>query len=185
MPDGPITLQFQTLPADFRDAARLVQSQLNDSITASDERAAALGAEQTRRKNVAITLKVVTVLSGLIIATGFVKDSAAQILGGIIPGIAALERIFANMSRLLAVSAAKNAYEHVRRSVVARHGKQIIDVVKIRDREPERSAEMLIKMSGELRDDLAARRDEIEGRLAQNDYDNLGRLNLDEKVEST
>jgi hypothetical protein len=184
MPDDPTTPQFPSLPGDFRDAASLVQSQLKESVEASDTRVAALGAEQSRRKNVAIVLKVVSVLSGLIIATGFVTDSAVQILGGIIPGIAALERIFANMSRLLAVSAAKNAYERVRRSVVARHSKHIVEVVRIRDRESERAADLLIKMIGELRDDLAAKRDEIESRLAQNDYDNLGRLILEEKVDA-
>jgi len=184
MPDDPTTPQFPSLPGDFRDAAALVQSQLKESVEASDTRVAALGAEQSRRKSIAIVLKVVSVLSGLIIATGFVTDSAVQILGGIIPGIAALERVFANMSRLLAVSAAKNAYERVRRSVVARHSKHIVEVVRIRDRESERAADLLIKMIGELRDDLAAKRDEIEGRLAQNDYDNLGRLNLEEKVDA-
>jgi hypothetical protein len=184
MLDDPATPRFPTLPHDFSDAAALVQSQLKESVEASDAQIAALGKEQSQRKNIAIALKVISVLSGLIIATGFVTGSLAQILGGIIPGIAALERIFANMSRLLAVSAAKNAYERIRRSVVAHHSKHIVEVVRIRDRDSERAADLLIKMIGELRDDLATKRDEIESRLAQNDYDNLGRLILEEKVDA-
>jgi hypothetical protein len=185
MPDLVPKTEFPSLPKDVQDAANLVQAQFIESLAALDARVAALGAEQSLRKKVAILLKVVSVLSGLVIATGFVTGSAAQVLGGFIPGIAALERVFANLSRLLAVSAAKNAYERIRRSVVARHSRFIVDVVKIRDRDPEKAANLFIKTNGTLRDDLAKKRDEIEDKLSHNDYDNLGRLSLDEKDEAT
>jgi hypothetical protein len=171
---------FPALPKDFRDAAALVQSQFNEAVQALDRRTNALASEQRRRKIIAAVLKVVSVLSGLVIATGFVNQSVGQILGGIIPGIAALERVFANLSRLLAVTAAKNAYDRIRRSIVARHNNEIVEVVKIRDREPEKAADKLIGFVGKLRNLLAAKEADIEGKLAQNDYDNLGRLNLDD-----
>src|SRR3954470_10554195 len=91
------------LPNDFRDAVALVQTQLSEGMDALDGRVIQLNSQQRRRKTVAVLLKVVSVLSGLVIATGFVNRSVVQVLGGIIPAIAALERVFANLSRLLAV----------------------------------------------------------------------------------
>lgn len=168
------------LPADVRDAAALVQAQLRETVAAVDERTQDLSREQVRRRRVALVLKVASIISGLVIATGFAADVTAQVLGGLISGIAALERAFANMSRLLAVTAAKNAYERLRRSVEARHNREVVDVVRIRDRDPTGSADRLIERFGELRDELATKRDEVESRLEKNDYDNLGRLDLDD-----
>ena len=180
MPDRTDVQEFPKLPSDFRDAAELVQKQFAESIQSLDARTAGLGLEERRRKGTALTLKVISVLSSLIIATGFVHGSIAQILGGTITGMAALERVFANLSRLLAVAAARSAYERVRRQVVALHNQKIIDVVKYRDRDAEKSADMLISFVGELRDLLAKAKDEVETQLANNAYESLGRLTLDE-----
>ena len=89
------------------------------------------------------------------IATGFLRQSVVQVLGGIIPCVAALERVFANLSRLLAVTAAKNAYDRVRRAVVARHNHEIVDVVRIRDRQPKTAADNLVNMDRKLNKLLA------------------------------
>jgi hypothetical protein len=171
---------FPALPADFRDAAALVQRQFKESIDSLDVRTEALRAEHQRRKLTALALKVISVLSSLIIATGFAAGNIAQLLGGVITGMAALERVFANMSRLLAVAAAKGAYERVRRQVVSSHNQKIVDIVKIRDREPEKSADLLITSVGSLRDELAKTKNDIESQLDNNAYENLGRLTLDE-----
>ena len=143
-----------------------------------------LTTDQRRRRNVAIGLKVISVLSGIVIATGFLTKSIVQVLGGVIPAITALERVFANLSHLLAVTAAKNAYERVRRQTVARHNQQIVEVVRIRDTDPAKAADTLIAFVGALRDQLAATTDEIEGRLAQDDYDSLGRLSLEDDAHN-
>ena len=171
---------FPALPTDFRDAAALVQKQFKESIASLDVRIEALRVEHQRRKVTALALKVISVLSSLIIATGFVAGNIAQILGGIITGMAALERVFANMSRLLAVAAAKGAYERVRRQIVSSHNQKIVDIVKIRDREPEKSADLLIASVGSLRDELAKTKNDIESQLDNNAYENLGRLTHDD-----
>jgi hypothetical protein len=182
MPDSTLQ-EFKGLPKDHQDAVALVQKQLKESLVSLDRRAEALGREGTRRRRVAIFLKVVSILSGFVIATGFLQQSIVQILGGIVPIVAALERAFANLSRLLAVSAAKNAYERVRRQTVAQHDREIIAVITIRDREPEKAANRLISFVGKLRDRLAAAELEIEDKLAKNDYDSLGRLALEEDAQ--
>lgn len=79
------------------------------------------------------------------------------------------------------MAAAKSAYERVRMQVVAQHNKQIIEVVKFRDREPEKSAEALIAFVGELRDRLSVIKETVETDLNANAYENLGRLSLDEQ----
>lgn len=183
MPDKDVVQKFPGLPSGFRDAASLVQKQFLESLDSLDVRATSLGAEEQRRKTTAITLKVISVLSSLVIATGFVHGSIAQILGGTITGMAALERVFANLSRLLAVAAAKAAYDRVRRQVVALHNQKIIEVIKIRDSEPEKSANMLIDFVGHLRDLLAKAKDEVENELAKNAYESLGRLTLDDGTQ--
>jgi hypothetical protein len=119
-----------------------------------------------------------------VIATGFLHQNIVQVIGSIVPAVAALERVFANLSRLLSISAAKNAYERVRRQTVAEHNRQIIAVVQIRDREPEKAAQTLISFVGRLRDRLATAESQIEDRLSRNDYDNLGRLTLDDDSPS-
>jgi hypothetical protein len=182
MPDSTLQ-EFKGLPKDLHDAVALVQKQLNQSLASLDTRAKALGREGIHRRRVAILLKVVSVLSGIVIATGFLQHSIVQVLGGIVPAVAALERVFANLSRLLAVSAAKNAYERIRRQTVARHDREIITVIKVRDRDTEKAANSLISFVGKLRDRLAAAEEEIEDKLAKNDYDSLGRLALDEDTQ--
>jgi hypothetical protein len=157
-----------------------VQTQLREQLEAVDGRIAALSTEGISRRRMAVWLKVVSVLSGLVIATGFLAQGVVQVLGGIIPAIVALERVFANLSRLLAVTAAKNAYERIRRQTVARHNQQIVNVVKIRDTDTKNAAETLIVFVGELRDKLSSTEDEIEEKLAKNDYDALGKLSLED-----
>ncbi len=185
MPGANELQSFPALPPDFRDAAALVQAQFRESVESLDKRIAALRTEHQRRKLTATTLKVISVLSSLVIATGFVKGNVPQVLGGVITGMAALERVFANMSRLLAVAAAKGAYERVRRQIVSSHNQKIVDIVKIRDREPEKSADLLINSVGGLRDELAKTKNDIETQLDNNAYENLGRLTLDEPHEKS
>ena len=182
MSDNNTDIQsFPRLPNDFRDASALVQEQLKESINSLDTRIAELNTEQGRRKLTALALKVVSVISSIVIATGILGGLSVQVLGGAIAGIAALERVFANMSRLLAVAAAKGALDRIRRQVVAQHNKKIVQVVQYRDREPEKSAQLLIKFVGELRDSLATTKDRIETDLHNNAYENLGRLSLEEQ----
>jgi len=88
------------------------------------------------------------------------------------------------MDRLLAVAAATAAYDRVRMQVVAQHNRQIIEVIKIRDREPEKSAEALIDFVGKLRDLLAEIKEKVETDLRANAFENLGRLSLEEQSQS-
>lgn len=104
---------FPSIPNDLQDAAALVQQQLKESVASLQLRISELEAEYKRRRTIATILKVVSVVSSLIVLSGVTQDILVQILGGIITGIAALERIFANMSRLLTVAAAISAYERV------------------------------------------------------------------------
>jgi len=171
---------FSNLPKDFGDAAELAQNKFAESIASLDVRIADLKKEERTRKVVAIVLKVVSVLSSLIIAMGFVKGSVAQILGGTITAMAALERVFANLNRLLAVAAARSAYDRIRRKVVAFHDDKIVEVVKIRDRRSEDAANMLIEFLTALGRMIAKAKDDIENGLERNEYEALGRLSLDE-----
>lgn len=176
---------FPSLPSDFQDAAALTQQQFKESVESLDVRIKKLEKEHNKRKVTATILKVISVVSSLIVLSGVANATLVQVLGGLITGIAALERIFANMSRLLAVAAALAAYERIRMQIVANHNREIIEVVKYRDRNPEKSADMLIKFVGVLRDKLATIREKVEGDLRDNAYENLGRLVLDEvKSES-
>jgi hypothetical protein len=55
-----------------------------------------------------------------------------------------------------------------------------VNVVKIRDTDTKNAAETLIVFVGELRDKLSSTEDEIEEKLAKNDYDALGKLSLED-----
>lgn len=175
---------FPTLPNDFKSAAELVQSQFKEGISALDERIRELETEQRRRNITAIVLKVVSVISSLIVLSGVAGGMLVQVLGGAITGIAALERVFANMSKLMAVAAAVAAYQRLRMQVVAQHNREIIEVIKYRDRDPAKSADALISFVGKLRDAIAEIREKIESDLRSNAYENLGRLVLEEQKSS-
>lgn len=176
---------FPSLPPDFQDAAALIQKQFKESIASLDSRIEELEVEHKNRKTIAIILKILSVLSSLIVLSGVANDLLVQVLGGLITGIAALERVFANMSRLLAVAAAISAYQRVRMQVVNTHNREIIEVVKFRNRDPQKSANTLITFVGLLRDQLAKIKENVESNLRENAYENLGRLVLDDPKSGT
>ena len=68
----------------------------------------------------ALTLKIMVGVSGLVIASGFLKemDIIVQIIGFVVLLIKLIEEIFANLDRLLSIVAAKNAFKRVRREIV-------------------------------------------------------------------
>jgi len=85
MPLTPTKIQsFPELPSDFKDAAELVQKQLEESIASLDTRMATLEHEYKRRKLTATTLKVISVISSLVVLSGVGTEGLAQILGGAI-----------------------------------------------------------------------------------------------------
>lgn len=61
---------FPSLPADFKDAADLVQAQLKESIASLDIRIGTLEREHSKREWTAIALKVVSVVSSLVVLSG-------------------------------------------------------------------------------------------------------------------
>ena len=164
------------------DALKIIERQIKDSLAAVDQRVTELARQQARRQMAATALKILLIIGGLLITLGFATGRLAQVLGGVMSGIVALERVLANVSRLWAITSAKNAYQRIRRSVEARHNRDIIKVVELRDREPKRSVDLHKKMLGALRDDLALTRGKVEAYLAENRRKNLDHLELEDQT---
>lgn len=180
MNDETLKLDDTALPTDLQDAAALVQRQLKQGLSRLDQRVSQLGQQEKRRRTIAAVLKIVSVISGVVIAIGFFSKSVLQVIGGLVPIMVGLERAFANLDSLLSVTAAKNAYERMRREIVASHNRGVVNVIRIRDRQPAEAADALIKLVESLRDQLAKAEQDIESGLAQRNYELLGRLSLEE-----
>ena len=136
-----------------------------------------------KRKTIATVLKLIVVVSGVAIATGFLLDWIVQVIGAFVSLITAIERVFANLDRLLSEVAAKDAYNRVRREVVKIHEKRIGKLVGMKQNEPDKAAGLIIELQSELRDKLIDVDDKIKTSLENKNYELLGRLTLDDNKE--
>ncbi|TSE04002.1 MULTISPECIES: hypothetical protein [Aquimarina] len=135
------------------------------------------------RKYTATILKLIVVISGIVIASGFLKDAdiIVQIIGAVVLLITAIERVFANLDKLLSTVAAKNAFNRVRREVVRIHTNRIRPILGLKETKPEEAAKKIIELQSELIDKLMKIDDEIKTNLENKNYDILGRLTLEDK----
>ncbi|EZH75038.1 hypothetical protein ATO12_09940 [Aquimarina atlantica] len=135
------------------------------------------------KKTIAIVLKLIVVVSGILIASGFLKDLdiVVQIIGAVVLLITAIERVFANLDKLLSIVAAKNAFSRVRREIVRIHTTRLGPILGLKETEPEKAGRKIIELQEELIEKLIKVDDEIKTNLENKNYELLGRLTLEEK----
>lgn len=178
-------VEFQTIDKGLSDAVAASNQQILGGLAELDKNVTTLDKEIKNRTGIGTLLKVIVVVSGAVIATGFLTDWnwLIQVIGGVITLITAVERIFGNVDTLLTKVAGRDAYSRIRREIVNKHEAKIIDVIKIRDTQPKEAADEYIKVQSEIRDQIFQIDNEIKNSIASKNYQLLGRLALDDKNE--
>ncbi len=157
--------------------------QFEDWLNNLDEEVKKLGRVVKSRKLTATILKLIVVVSGIVIASGFLKDFhiIVQIIGATVLLITAIEKVFANLDLLLSTAAAKNAFNRIRRDVVKIHTKKIGPILGLKETQPEEAARKIIALQSGLIEKLIDIDDEIKTNLENKNHEVLGRLTLEEK----
>jgi hypothetical protein len=178
-------VDFQSLDRGLNDAVAASNQQILGALADLDKNVSRLDKEVKNRTTIGTLLKVVVVVSGAVIATGFLTgwNWLIQVIGGVITLITAVERIFGNVDILLTKVAGRDAYSRIRREIVNKHEAKIIDVIQMRDPTPVDAAKEYIKVQSEIRDQIFQIDNEIKTNIANKNYQLLGRLALDDKRE--
>lgn len=176
-------VEFADVEQGLGDAVALTTKKLNMALVGLDDKVGRLTREINTRQSIGFILKLIVVVSGVVIATGFLNKSGwiIQVIGGFISLITAVERIFANVEVLLSKVAARDAYRRIRREVERTHDSKIVGIVKNRVSKPDESAGALVQMQEELMAQIANVDNDIQTGLANKQYEVLGRLTLDDK----
>lgn len=178
-------VDFQSLDKGLSDAVALSNQQILGGLAELDKNVLRLDNEVKSRTTIGTLLKVVVVVSGVVIATGFLTgwNWVIQLIGGFISLITAVERIFGNVVVLLTKVAGRDAYSRIRREIVNKHEAKIIDIVQIRDTTPVDAAKQYIQVQSEIRDQIYKVDNEIKTNIENKNYEILGRLALDDKKD--
>lgn len=178
-------VEFQSLDKGLSDAVALSNQQLLGRLSELDNNVVKLDKEINNRTTIGTVLKVIVVVSGVVIATGFLTgwNWIIQLIGGFISLITAVERIFGNVDVLLTKVAGRDAYSRIRREIVNKHEAKIIDIVQIRDTTPVEAAKQYIQIQSEIRAQISKVDNEIKTNIENKNYELLGRLTLDDKKE--
>lgn len=176
-------VDFQTLDSGLSDAVAVSNQQLLGGLSELDNNVVKLEKEINRRSTIGTFLKVIVVVSGVVIATGFLTgwNWIIQLIGGFISLVTALERIFANVEVLLTKVAGRDAYSRIRREIANKHDSKILDIIQIRDNNPAEAAKQYIKVQSEIRDQIHQVDNEIKTNIENKRYEVLGRLTLNDK----
>lgn len=135
------------------------------------------------KKTIAISLKMIVVISGIVIASGFLEDFeiVIRIIGAVVLLITAIERVFANLDMLISIVAGKNAFSRVRREVVKIHTTRLGPILGLKETDPESAGRKIIDLQSELIEKLITVDSQIKTNLENKNYELLGRLTLEEK----
>lgn len=176
-------VDFQALDSGLRDAVALSNQQLLGGLSELDNNVVKLDKEINSRTTIGTVLKVIVVVSGVVIATGFLTgwNWIIQLIGGFISLITAVERIFGNVEVLLTKVAGRDAYSRIRREIVNKHEAKILDIIQIRDTNPIEAAKQYINVQSEIRDQIHQVDNQIKTNIENKRYELLGRLTLDDK----
>ncbi|MBD3218019.1 MAG: hypothetical protein GF310_07050 [candidate division Zixibacteria bacterium] len=167
------------IPEDLEDAVRHAQNQLEEYTLALNNRIAELSKKLKIRRGIAITVKITFAVAGVFLTSGFIDiDVIERVFGAAIALIIALDSVLGFHNRMLTLASAKNAYKRLREKIISKHGEMITDVIKIRDRKSEESANYLLANLKELFNLLDKTKNEIEHYLAKKEYENLSGLKL-------
>jgi len=166
------------------DALKRSQNQFKGRLKEVRDLSKNLGREGDIRKVIAVLLKVAIVVCGIIIASGLLKESAVQIIGVVVLIVVAVERVFANIERLMAVIAAKSALDRIERRCIDIHESDILKVIPLRDPDPSKAASLETSLTEKLRKELATAVDQAIIGLENKDLELLGRLVLEDNSES-
>ena len=137
-----------------------------------------------RRRYVAYTLKAISVFGGLVVATGKVPD--ATYVGIVISIAVILDQWSSNHDRMLSEKVGANAIARTQMRVGNAYNDQLTEVARVRDAgDPARAEGMAVKLATEsakaLRDEL----DRIRTKVAGDDIEFLGSLNIDRPASTT
>lgn len=175
--------EIQNINDGLKQELNFSNSKFKEWLDNLDSEVDILGKKTKLRKSTATILKLIVVISGIVIASGFLKDAdiIVQIIGAIVLLITAIERVYANLDKLLSTVAAKNAFSRVRRDVVRIHTNRLGPILGLKESQPDEAARKVIELQNELMDKLMKIDDEIKTNLENKNYELLGRLTLEEK----
>jgi hypothetical protein len=175
-------VEFTALDKGLSDAVALSNQQLLGGLSDLDKNVVKLNKEISTRATIGTVLKIIVVVSGVVIATGFLTNWnwVIQVIGGFISLITAVERIFGNVDVLLSKVAGRDAYSRIRREIVNKHEAKIIDIVQVRDTTPIEAAKEYIKVQSEIRDQIYKVDNDIKTNIENKNYELLGRLTLED-----
>ncbi len=133
-------------------------------------------------KMTANVLKISMVLSGILLATGFIGEyeSLIKIIGGAVVIIPAIERIIANFDKLMIFDSANSAILRVRREVVKLHTLGLGSILAVIDSDPNHAAKKLIELQDNLTKKIIDIDNEIKNTIASKNRELLGRLSLED-----
>lgn len=139
------------VPAELLDALTRSQNQLDGRLKSVDERKDELASDVERRRFIGLALKGGTVVAGILLAAGILTETQNQAAGIVVLVVVALERLFANLDRLMTNTAARDAYKRVRRQTENAHEAGIVPLIAIRDSKPEEFVRKLTTLTESLR----------------------------------
>jgi hypothetical protein len=168
------------LPAANGDPIEYLHRQITEQLKALAARLAAIRKERRRRLGVAYGFKLTAALGGLAISTGL-PQRWAQGLGILIAVCLVLDRVFANHRRLIAVVAAKNAFERLERTTASHYNSSLTPTLHFKDQDKRASYEALLQHTF---DDIHTQLDQIETALAEQDLKILDALSLEKDAKT-
>ncbi len=139
--------------------------------------------ESILRRFWAYGLKSIAVLSGIAIASG-VKEDTAHILGIIVAVVIALDSLFSNHERMVAVTKAAQAYKRLLKEVRRKHQRELTAILQQKKDNPDNAKKNLLKLVGVLTERIHSECSFIEKALDEMNLKSLSMLALDsEKVK--
>ena len=174
---------FDKISSGLKKELEFSNKQFKEWLDNLDTEVTDLDKDVKSRKRTALILKIIVGVSGLVIASGFLKelDIVVQIIGFVVLLIKLIEESFANLDKLLSIVAAKNAFSRVRREVVKIHTTKLGPILGLKESDQEAAGRKIIELQADLIKMLIDIDDEIKTNLENKNYELLGRLSLEEK----
>lgn len=164
------------------DPLQYVQDTFSDTLAEVESEYKPIARESMLRRFWAYSLKAITVFSGIAIAAG-VADGVAHVLGIIIASTVALDSLFSNHERMIAVSKASQAYARVLKGVRRTHQLELMPILQEKASDPDVAKEKLIALVKNLTERLHDECSLIESALDNMNLKALHSLALDKNNE--
>jgi hypothetical protein len=160
-----------------------LQERFEESIATTEKSAIQLKQEAGWRRFLAYALKAIAIFGGISITAGL-QQPASQIVGIIITVAVAVDALFSNHKRLLAVTSAANAYSNLLSNVKSSYNIELAAVLKIKETDKAKARKQLQAMVTKYMRKLKDEKERIDNGLQETDLRLLNTISLEQKAES-